>query len=342
MRALTLTEFGSTNVMQVRETPMPRPGRGQVRIKVQRAGVNFADIMARLGLYPDVKSTPIVLGYEVSGHVDALGDGVTGLQVGDAVVAGTRFGGQAEFALADAALTLPLPKGMTFEVAAAIPVNYLTAAWMLHEVRRVRRGDKLLIHSASGGVGVAVGQLCRRVGDVTVFGTASAGKHDFVRSHGITHPIDYRSQDYAEEIRKVLGADAGLDAVLDPLGGKDWKKGYDLLATGGLLVTYGWSNMAAGTKRNVLHLLGEVVNLPLYTPMKLMDQNRGVIGVNLGHLWDEGARLRRLMEDVLAGCAAGELQPHVGEVVPLSEGARAHEVLQGRSNLGKVLLDCTR
>ena len=166
MRALTITRYGPPEVLAVRESPDPVPGPGQVCIRVARAGLNFADVSARVGLYPDAPKPPMVMGYEVSGTVAALGQGVSGPPVGTRVLAMTRFGGQATHALADARYVLPLPEGMDLDQAAALPVNWLTAHHMLHRVANLRPGMTLLVHMAAGGVGLAAIALARAVGGV--------------------------------------------------------------------------------------------------------------------------------------------------------------------------------
>lgn len=341
MKSLVITRYGGPEVLQVREAPDPLPAPGQLRIRVQRAGLNFADVSARVGLYPDAPKPPMTVGYECAGAVDALGEGVTGFREGDRVMAAVRFGGQADTVLADAKLTVHLPDAMSFDDAAALPVNYLTAFHMLFHVHCLKPGEKVLIHGAGGGVGQAVVQLCRTVERVELFGTASAAKHPMLRDWGVQHPIDYRSLDYAEEVRRLTNG-RGVDLVLDPLGGGDWAKGYDLLAPAGQLIAFGVSNVVTGEKRNLLKVGAALARTKVFTPFGLMSHNRTVSGVNLGHLWGEAELLGRHLSRLLALYGERKLAPHVDRVFPLSEGAEAHRYLQSRRNLGKVLFDCTR
>ena len=178
-----------------------------------------------------------------------------------------------------------------------------------------------MIHQVAGGVGAAATQLCRSVGGVTTYGTASRRKHDWVRENGCTHPIDYHSVDYADEVRSLTGG-RGVHLVLDALGGKDWKKGYSLLRPGGLLVLFGWANMAKFGKRRMTHVAGQLANLPWWTPMTLMNENKGVAGVNMGHLWNE----------------RGEIAPRVDRTFRLAHAAEAHAYIEAGQNVGKVLL----
>jgi synaptic vesicle membrane protein VAT-1 len=337
MRAVWITRSGGPEVLAVRETADPEPGPGEIRIRVRAAGLNFAEVMARQGLYPDAPKPPCVVGYEVAGVVDAAGAGASGPAVGSRVLALTRFGGHADTVCVPAAQALEMPDGMGFEEAAALPVNYLTAYHMLFRVANVRPRERVLVHMAAGGVGIAVLQLCRTVEDVATFGTASAGKHDVLREEGCTHPIDYRDTGYAAEITRLTGGE-GVDIVLDPLGGGDWRKGMRLLRPAGRLVAYGFANMSSGERRSLVNIARQLVRVPWFTPLGLMDRNLGVAGVNMGHLWQELPMLREEL-DALAGLwRAGALRPRVDSVFPFTEAAQAHRRLTNRHNVGKVVL----
>jgi synaptic vesicle membrane protein VAT-1 len=340
MRALTIPHYGGPEVLEVRTAADPVPGKGQLRIRVARAGLNFADINARVGLYPDAPKPPMVVGYEVSGTVDALGPGVSGPAIGTSVLALTDFGGQATHALADARVTLPIPPGMTLDQAAALPVNYVTAHHLLHRVGALQPGRSVLVHSAAGGVGLAVIQLARVVGNVTLFGTASASKHAFLREAGLQHPIDYRTTDWAAEVKRLTEG-RGVDLILDPLGGEDTKRGYHSLAPVGHLVCFGFSNVLSGSRRSWPHVLWQLTKMQRYSPMQLMGANRTVSGVNLKHLFSEVTLLGDVMKDLFQLFQAGKITPHVDRVFPLSEGPAAHRFIEERRNVGKVLFDCT-
>jgi NADPH:quinone reductase-like Zn-dependent oxidoreductase len=337
MRAVWITRWGGPEVLEVRETPDPTPKAGEVRVRVKAAGLNFAEIMARQGLYPPAPKPPSVVGYEAAGVVDALGEGVTGVAKGDRVIALTRFGGHADTICAPAATLIPMPDAMTFEEGAALPVNYLTAYHMLFRVANVRPRERVLVHMAAGGVGLAVLQLCRTVEGVVTFGTASASKHDVLRAQGCTHPIDYRAADYAEEVRRLTDG-KGVDIVLDALGGKDNKKGYDLLRPVGRLVVFGFANMSSGEKRSYLNMARQMLSVPFFLPLGLMEKNRTVAGVNLGTLWDEVELLRGELEDLVRLYREGKIKPHVGEVFPFARAADAHRAITERRNVGKVVL----
>src|SRR3954451_4105439 len=195
MRAVVIPRHGPPEVLEVRELPAPPVGPGELRIVVKAAGINFADTMARLGLYPDAPKPPCVMGYEVAGTVESVGGGVTEFSVGDRVAAGTRFGGQAELVTVPEAQALPLPERLSFEQGAAFPVNYGTAYAALILMGSLRRGDRVLIHAAAGGVGISATQRARKVGPEP-FGTASRSRHDAFRTQVADHPIDYNSHDF--------------------------------------------------------------------------------------------------------------------------------------------------
>ncbi|HEX9294731.1 MAG TPA: medium chain dehydrogenase/reductase family protein [Polyangiaceae bacterium] len=337
MRAIWITKYGGPEVLEIREQPDPLPGAGEVRIRVRACGLNFAELMAREGLYPDAPKPPCVVGYELAGEVDALGAGVREPREGARVVAVTRFGAHADTVCVPAEQTRVMPDGMSFEEGAAIPVVYLTAHHMLFRVAHLRQGARVLVHMAAGGVGLAAIQLARTVEDVVIFGTASAAKHAFLREYGCDHCIDYRKIDYAAEVRRLTGG-AGVDLVLDPLGGKDWQKGYDLLAPAGMLVAFGFANMAAGEKRKLLHVARHYLSVPKFSPMTLMDDNRAVAGVNAGHLWRESTMLGRDLDALLVLYRAGKIKPTIDSVFKFSDVAAAHRRMHERRNVGKLVL----
>jgi NADPH:quinone reductase-like Zn-dependent oxidoreductase len=337
MRAVWITRPGGPGALEVRETADPEPGPGQVRIRVSAAGLNFAEVMAAQGLYPDAPKPPCVVGYEVAGVIDALGERVQGYAVGQRVLAMTHFGGHADLVCVPADHVLAIPDAMSFEEAAAIPVNYVTAYHMLFRVAGVRPGERVLVHMAAGGVGMAVLQLCRTVDDLEVFGTASAAKHDVLRAEGCAHPIDYHATNYAAEVRRLTRG-VGVDVVLDPLGGNDWRKGLKLLRPAGRLVAYGFANLASGQRRRPARLAAQVAGIPLLTPLQLMNHNRTVSGVNIGHMWDQIAILREELQAVLALWDETKIKPHLDMSYPFAQAADAHRRILQRKNIGKVLL----
>ncbi len=337
MKAIWVTRFGGPEVLEVREAPDPEPRSGELRVRVRAAGLNFADIMGRLGLYPDAPRTPCVMGYEAAGVVDALGPGVTGPPVGARVLGLSRFGAHADVLCIPAAQAVPMPDGMSFEEGASLPVNYITAYHALFRVAALRPRERVLVHMAAGGVGLATIQLCRTVAGVVVFGTASAGKHAALRVEGCDHPIDYRSLDYEAEVHRLTGG-KGVDVVLDPLGGNDWKKGYRLLRPAGRLVMYGFANLASGEKRSVANAALQIARMPLFTPIGLMNANKAVAGVNIGHLWEEMDMLEEELVALVELYRKGVIRPRIDRVFRFEQAPDAHRRIQSRENVGKVVL----
>lgn len=337
MRQLIVTRHGGPEVLKLQDAPTPEPKAGEVRLRVARAGLNFADVAARVGLYPGAPPPPCCLGYEVSGTVEALGAGVGHLRAGDRALAMCHFGGQASHVVVPAWQARRLPDAWSFEEGAALPVNYLTAFHMLFRVGQLRPGQTLLLHMAAGGVGQAVLQLSKQVADVTVIASASESKHALLKDKGAHHVIDSRG-DYAAQVKRITQG-RGVDLVLDALGGPDWHRGYQLLAKAGHLVAFGWANMVPGKKRNLFTVAREFLSLKRYSPFELLQQNRSVSGVDLGGLWEEQALMSGHMDRLLALADQGAIRPLVDSVVPLSRGAEAHERLQSRQSVGKVLFD---
>ena len=204
MRSVVITRHGPPEVLEVEERPEPVAGPGEVRISVRAAGINFADLMARTGMYPDAPKPPCVVGYEVAGEVESVGAGVERYSAGDRVVAGTVFGGYSEVVTAVEANVIPLPERLSFEQGAAVPVNYATAWAGLVMMGGLRAGDRVLIQAAAGGVGIAATQIARKIG-AEIFGTASASKHEAIRAQGVDHAIDYRNQDFEAAVRELTG-----------------------------------------------------------------------------------------------------------------------------------------
>lgn len=336
MRQIWITKAGAPEVLQVREAPDPEVTPGSVRVRVRAAGINFADLMARLGLYPDAPPLPCVVGYEVAGVVDAIGEGVTDLAVGDRVFGMPKFGGYTDTLVIPALQTFRIPSDMSFEQAAALPVVYLTAYYMMLFTGNLREGSHVLIHSAAGGVGLAAIQLAKTKRCV-IYGTASPSKHAFLREQGCDHPIDSNG-DWAPAVRSLLGDRDGLDLVLDAVGGPSWKRGYDLLGPAGRLVCFGISGAAKGKTRSLIGAIGQLLQIKKYSPIDLMNDNRTVGGCNMGHLFGRLDLLRPQFEALLELWREGKIVPRVDKTFPFDEAAAAHHYLHDRKAMGKVLL----
>lgn len=335
VRAVSIRRAGPPESLEAVEVPRPEAGRGQLRIRVHRAGVNFADVLARQGIYPDAPRLPFVPGYEVSGVVEAVGPGTSTFREGDRVAAFTRFGGYAETALADARFAVPLGAGIDFTTGAAIPVNFATAYHCLFHTGPLFPGDRVLIHAAAGGVGLAAVRMAKASGAV-VFGTAgSEEKVEFLRKYGVDHPIDYRKRDFVEEVREATAGE-GLDVILDSIGGHMIGQDLRVLRPGGRIVSLG---LAAASGMNRARMLRELMSAPRLQPIKLLESSRGFFGVNLLRIFDHRPELGAvLLGKAFDEAAAGRARPVIAAEFPLEDAGAAHRLLQDRSSIGKIVL----
>jgi NADPH:quinone reductase-like Zn-dependent oxidoreductase len=329
---VVITKHGDLSVLEVQERPdPPAPGPGRVTVAVRAAGINFADTMARVGLYEDAPKPPMVVGYEVAGTIEAVGSGVDPARAGERVMAGTRFGGYAERAVVAAADAIPLPESLSFEEGAAIPVNYATAWAALHGYGSLRAGERVLINAAAGGVGIAALQLAKRAG-AEVHGTASPGKHARLAEMGIDRTIDYRRAGWW----RGLGP---YDVVLDAIGGKSFNISYDLLRPGGRLVAYGASSVHQSETRSIRTAAPQAIRmLRGFNLIKQMGESKAVIGLNMLRLWDDRGSLEPWITPLNDALADGTIRPVVHEAVPFAEAGRAHGIIGDRQNVGKVVL----
>src|ERR1700752_404013 len=336
MRQIVTTGTGGIEVLEEREKPDPTPGPDEVVIRVRASGLNFADVLSRQGLYPDYPHKSCVMGYEVSGVVEAVGKGVNSSFHGKSVMGLTRFNGQSELVVVKATQIFTKPDSLTFEQAAAIPVNYLTAYALLVVMGSLHEGESVLIHNAGGGVGLAALDIAKKIGAVT-YGTASKSKHKFLAERGLDDAIDYRTQDWQPVLMQLTNG-RGVDLITDPIGGKHWKKSYDSLRHTGRLGMFGVSAGSADGFSGKLKMLKAVVQSPWFYPLPLLSRNRGVFGLNLGHMWHEPEKVAIWMRDILRGVEEGWIRPYVDRAFSFDEAGKAHQYLEERKNIGKVVL----
>ena len=331
MRAVVITRHGPPEVLAVQQRPDPTPGPGEILIEVHAAGINFADLMARLGLYPDAPKPPCVVGYEVAGTVAALGPGVdSGLEIGQRVVAPTRFGGYAERAVTRADGVVGLPDELSFEIGASIPINYSTAWEALIRAGNLHSGERVLIHAAAGGVGIAATQIAKRAG-AEVWGTASPAKHEAIRGFGVDHPIDYTRAGWERGVPK-------LDLVMDAIGGASFRRSYNLLRAGGRLVCFGASGLVSGERRDLVTAAKTALRMPRFNLIKQMSQSRTVIGLNLLSVWDEFQSAARWTAPLTEMLSDGTIKPVLAETFSFDRAPDAHRFITERRNIGKVVL----
>jgi NADPH:quinone reductase-like Zn-dependent oxidoreductase len=330
MRAVVITKNGGPQVLRVEERPDPPLAAGQVRIAVAAAGINFADVLARIGLYPDAPKPPCVIGYEVAGTILELGEGVSGFINGQRVFAATKFGGYATQVVVPAGDVVALPEGLTFEQGAAIPVNYGTAWAALVAYGNLQHGERVLVHSAGGGVGIAATQIAKRSA-AEVYGAASPGKHEQLMQLGVDHCVDYTRD----------GWERGLppfDIVLDAVGGASFRRSYSMLAPGGRLVAFGASAVMSGPRRNLITALRMLARMPRFNLLKQMGESKAVIGLNLLTLWNDRGTLAPWIDPLQEMLADGTVKPVVAGAFAFDDAGAAHTMIAERRNVGKVVL----
>jgi len=332
MRAVVIPKHGDHSVLVVQERPdPPPPGPGQVRVDVRACGVNFADTLARVGLYEEAPPLPAVVGYEVSGIVTAVGEGVTTPAVGDRVMAGTRFGGYADTINVTASDVIALPDTLSFEQGAAIPVNYATAWAALRGFGSLQPGERVLIHAAAGGVGISALQLAKAAG-AEVHGTASPGKHARLAELGLDRAIDYRRAGWWKGLPPY-------DVILDAVGGRSFQRSYALLRVGGRLVAFGASSIQQGETRNLARVLPQAGRMFRgFNLIKQMSESKTVIGLNMLALWDDRGTLQPWIAPLADALADGTIDPVVHAAVGFADAPEAHRIIAARENVGKVVL----
>ena len=329
---------GGPDVLKVVDGRHRLPGEGQVLIGTHFAGINFADLMARMGLYPGGPGLPLVPGLEVSGIIESTGTGVAGFAAGDRVCALTRFGGYSSRVVVGQEQVRHVPPGVDLEAAAAFPLTYLTAYLMMFTQGNLQSGQTVLIHSAGGGVGTAAVQLAVHVG-AHIIGTASASKHERLREMGVELCIDYRSADFVEEVMTATSG-LGADLILDAQGPAHALRSLKALAPLGTLILYGVQQKMGRTRlrSGLLRLLWELRTVRL-SPLRLMNSSKGVYGFHLGRLDSRPGPVHKAFDELMVWLSEGRINPVVDRIFPYDQAPQAHDYIQNRLNFGKVLLD---
>ncbi|XP_051894672.1 synaptic vesicle membrane protein VAT-1 homolog [Pristis pectinata] len=331
-KTIVLTGIGGYDKLKVEvKKGAPTLKSGEILVRVQACGLNFSDLLIRQGTISKHSS----VGSECAGVVEAIGDDVTDRKVGDKVIVMNVDGGLwAELVATTVNHTFLMPDGMSFQDAAAISVNYVVAYMMIYDYANLRPNQSILIHMAAGGVGVAATQLSKLVKDVTIFGTASASKHEAIKENGVTHPIDYTTLDYAEEVRKI--APKGVDVVLDPLGGADNSKGFGLLKPLGKLVLYGAANLLTAPKRSPIATAKVWWHKFNIDAVQLMNSNKAVCGYQLGRADPE--QVAEVIGKLILLYAEGKIKPKVDSQWSFEQVGDAMKHMQEHKNIGKIIL----
>ena len=338
MKAVYLKKYGnSASAFEIKDAEMPIAGKGEVVIRVICFGLNFADVVARRGLYPEAPKNPAVLGYDVAGFIHAVGEGVEGLSVGQRVVALTRFGGYAEYAVTNVAGVALLPDSIDFASATALATQGCTAYYCAFESVTLHEGDRVLVHAAAGGVGSMLVQMAKHK-KCFVYGTASTTKLDFLKKIGVDMPIDYTQEDFSKVIRDHSPTQ-NVDIVFDSLGGRTFKNSFKLLGPAGRIVTFGAAEQINGDKTNKLGTIKMALNFGIFSPIQLLMTSRAIIGVNMLKIADHRqAVFKHCITEVVKMAQYDIIVPTVDKVYKVEQIAEAHDYLESRQSIGKVVV----
>jgi NADPH:quinone reductase-like Zn-dependent oxidoreductase len=341
MKKIVIRRPGSYSRLRFEEHPTPAPSPNQVLIATRAIGINYADVVIRMGLYESARKSvgyPITPGFEVSGVVEAVGEGVDDLSVGDRVIAVTRFGGYASHVLVPRAQVFRMPKQLRFEQAAALPVVFLTAYYALCELARPRIGNTLLVHSAAGGVGGMLVRLGKHAGCYVVGVVGAMHKVSVARSLGADEVIDKSREPLwtrAEQCRPE-----GYDVVFDANGVSTLKESYQHVRPTGRLVIYGFASMLPrkGGRPNWPKLASDYVRTPRFNPLDMTNTNRSVMAFNLSYLFAEEMMLVDAMQKLFLWLDEGIVTPPGISRYAFDDVARAHRDIESAQTTGKLVL----
>lgn len=336
MRAIVLDRHGGPGVLRVREVADPAPGAGEVRVRVEAIGVNYAEVLSRKGLYGWAPATPYTLGMEATGTIDALGDGVEGRAVGERVIVGAQHGAYAERMVVPERQALPAVPGFSTEENAAFAVNYLTAWVALMEMARLRPSDRVLVTAAAGGVGTAAVQIATRFGCATVGMAGSDQKLEQIRALGAGAAVNYRGPDFEARLREAAGS-GRFDVVLEVVGGGVFRAVWPVLAPFGRVVVAGFASLAL-QKWNPLSWLRTWRDLPRADIRTLAPASAGLMATHVGYLLDDPPRLARVWGELMAFVAAHDVRPVVGATFSFEQMAEAHRLMESRRSVGKIVV----
>ena len=338
MKAIYLIKNGdSKKAFEIRETDIPNPGKGEIVVKVEASGLNYADVMARRGLYKAAPAIPSILGYDVAGTIHAIGLDIKGLKIGQRVAAMSRFGGYAEYALTQAGAVISLPDSIDFALATALATQAATAVYCADFAIRLYRGDRILVHAAAGGVGTILVQLAKAKGCI-VYGSASGLKHSYLKEIGVDFPVDSHAENPLEEVAKNLNREK-LDVIFDNIGGLSFQKGFKMLGPGGRMVAYGAAAQNRGKKSSQLNSIRVGMGFGFYSPIGMIVKSQSVTGVNMLSIADHKPMiLKEVMDEVGRLTKEGIIRPVLGKAFPADRIAEAHDFLESRKSTGKIAL----
>ena len=335
-RHVLLTRFGEpAEAFQLVEDDLPEPGKGQVRVKILAAGVAYADVMMRQGVYPEMPRLPFTPGYDMVGIIDAIGPEIQGFSVGQIVAALTTFGSYSQYICLSTEYLVPVPAGVDLIEASCLPLNYLTAYQLLHRVARVSTGERILVYGAAGGVGTALLQLGKLAG-LQVYGVASSSKQELVAQLGAT-PLDYKQEDIVARVHALT--EDGVDAVFDGIGGAHLTQSFQTLRRGGQLIAFGLSSIPAGVTLAGAMMRFMVPHILRVTLLSALPNGRTVILNNMGSTKKRHPDwIREDLAVLLQLLAQHKFTPIVSKRLPLQDVALAHKLLEHGQVQGKLVL----
>ena len=336
MRAIVLERHGGPEVLRMREAPDPVPGAGEVRVRIEAIGVNYAEVLSRKGLYGWAPAMPYTLGMEATGTIDMLGAGVERRAIGERVIIGAQHGAYAERIVVPERQALPAVIGFSTEENAAIAVNYLTAWVSLMDMARLRPTDRVLVTAAAGGVGTAAIQIATRFGCPTVGLAGSDAKLETIGALGAEAAVNYRRTDFEERLREAAGPDR-FDVVLEVVGGEVFRAVWPVLAPFGRVVVAGFASLAL-KRWNPLSWLRTWRDLPKVDIRSLAPASHGFMATHIGYLLDDPPRLARVWDELMAFVAAHGIRPVVGATFSFDQMAEAHRLLESRRSVGKIVV----
>jgi len=337
MKAAFVTKYGGPDVLQIRETETPKPGPDQIQIQVRAIGLNFADVLMRTGIYPNTPKPPFIPGMEFSGIVTDIGSKVTVLKPGDRVMGYSRTGSHAEYVVVNQKMAGPIPDSMSFKEAASFLVVYLTAYHGLFTLGKLQPNEKVLVHAAAGGVGLAVIQLAKHY-NAEVFGTiGSEFKRDIATGQGLDHCIIYTKENFAPIIKQLTGG-YGVDVIMDAVGGRVFRPGWKLLAPMGRYIIYGIADAIGKDSFSYLRASKSLLTMPPILLTTLISSNKTIAGFNLSTLTGKAEYLRKAADELRNMYINGVVKPVIGKVFPFERIIDAHAHLQRRESFGKVVV----
>lgn len=337
MKTAIISKFGPPETLKIVEVAAPVPNAVEVLVRVKAIGLNFADIMARLGVYPNIPKAPFTPGIEVSGIIEEVGRDVQRFKKGDRVVAFTKQGGYAEFVCANQTNIRKIPQFLSFEEAASLIVTSFTSYHALVTLANIQGGEKLLLHAAAGGVGTIAIQMGKLLGG-EVFATASTDeKLEVARTMGADHLINYGREDFSEYIMKTTNG-YGIDVVMDSVGGSIMRRSLKLLAPMGRYVLYGFASVAGKRKINKIKALKELIATPLIHPLSILTKNIGIFGFNLYFLDHKVEYFQKASKILFKWFEEKKIRPFIGAKFPFERIVDAHSYVQSRQSVGKVII----